>query len=142
MRKLLLILTLFAAMLLSIAALVSLTTAETQEDQRASDLRFNHIFVDQELSVSNEKLVQDVVAGVDMDNIGTFDLKDVKLTVSIPELGVKRSLGPFDVDSDSSTTRKLLLELFEDVPGGEYDVRLTLSNENFRKVRHRTVTLT
>ncbi|MBS3158540.1 hypothetical protein J4206_04600 [Candidatus Woesearchaeota archaeon] len=142
MRKLLLVLTLVFAMMLSIAALVSLTNAETQEAQRASDLRFNHVFVDQELSVSNEKLVQDVVAGVDLDNLGTFDLKDVKLTVAIPELGVQRSLGPFDVDSDSGTTRKVLLELFDDVPSGEYDVKLTLSNENFRKVRYRTVTLT
>ncbi len=141
MRKAFIVLTMLSLLILSLVSIVALSSAEVN-NIRASDLRLNHIFVDQELSVSNEKLVQDVVAGVDIDNIGTFDLKDVKLTVSIPELGVKRSLGPFDVDSDSSTTRKLLLELFEDVPGGEYDVRLTLSNEDFRKVRHRTITLT
>lgn len=141
MRKAFIVLAILSLLILSLVSIVALSNAEVN-DVRASDLRLNHVFVDQELSVSNEKLVQDVVVGVDLDNIGIVDLKDVKLTVSIPELGVKRSLGPFDVDSDSGTARKLLLEMFEDVPSGEYDVRLTLSNEDFRKVRHRTVTLT
>lgn len=141
MRKAFVVLTILSLLVLSLVSIVALSNAEVNEI-RASDLRFNHVFVDQELSVSDEKLVQDVVAGVDLDNLGNFDLEDMKLTVAIPELGVKRSLGPFDVESDSGTTRKVLLELFEDVPSGEYDVRLTLSNENFRKVKHRTVTLT
>lgn len=141
MRKAFVILTILSLLVLSLVSIVALSNAEVNEP-RSSDLRFNHVFVDQELSVSDEKLVQDVVAGVDLDNLGSFNLEDMKLTVAIPELGVKRSLGPFDVKSDSGTTRKVLLELFEDVPSGEYDVRLTLSNENFRKVKHRTVTLT
>ena len=125
----------------SLLALVSLSSAVPFNEVRGSDIRLNRIFVDQELSVSNEKLVQDVVAGVDLDNIGDYNLEDLKLTVVIPELGVKKSVGPFDVKKDQGTARKVLLELFDDVPTGDYDVRLTVWNNDVYRVKYRVLTV-
>ena len=127
-------------LLLSIVALVALSGAEVKEN----DVRVNHLFANEEkVAVSDNSYIRDVIAGFDLSNLADESLEDVTLTVVIPELGMKRSIGPFDVKKDEDTTKKVLIELLDDAPAGEYDVRFTLSSDkagkDFRKVRHRTV---
>jgi uncharacterized membrane protein len=123
-------------LLLSLVALVALGGAEVKEE----DIRVNHLFVNEEkVAISDNSYIRDVIAGFDLSNLANENLEDVTLTVVIPELGIKRSVGPFDVKKDEDTTKKVLIELLDDAPPGEYDIRFTLSSENFRKVRHRTV---
>ena len=64
----------------------------------------------------------------------------VKVQMSIPELAILNRRGPFEV-----TNREMLKTIFLDIPydaqPGEYLVRITVSNDKFRRVKHRYITI-
>ena len=68
------------------------------------------------------------------------DLKDVRIRAYIPELGVMFSTSSFDVD-DKSSESKFLFWNTRNYVKGEYLVRITTSNEDFRNVKYRYVTI-
>ncbi|MBS3097670.1 hypothetical protein J4209_02635 [Candidatus Woesearchaeota archaeon] len=69
-------------------------------------------------------------------------MDDVTVTIISPELGIKKRIGPFDLDKNEDTTRTLLLEMPYYVEPGIYDLRITISNDKYRRVRHRPIVIT
>jgi opacity protein-like surface antigen len=82
----------------------------------------------------------DVDAVVNVENKLGSKLEDVHVTIVIPELGIRRRVGPFLIASGDEVTKRLLLDTFNAEPG-EYYVRITVSNDNVKRVRHRLITI-
>jgi len=85
------------------------------------------------------KAGDDLVINLDFENSGDLDLDDVSATVVIPELGIRKKVGPFDVDKSSDASRAIMLPIPEDAEPGEYTARITISNDKLKRVRHRQV---
>ncbi|MBI4453305.1 PKD domain-containing protein [Candidatus Woesearchaeota archaeon] len=81
---------------------------------------------------------------VNFKNEANWDLENVKITSIIPELGVKKSAGPFDLDEGDETTKILYLQLPYDAPQGEYDIRVVINNDGddkIHRIKHRKITI-
>ena len=80
---------------------------------------------------------------LNFENTGISDIEDVKVVVGIPELGTRRSVGPFDVDVREDAQRTILLELPPETLPGVYTVRivLELKDKNLKRVKHREITV-
>jgi uncharacterized membrane protein len=102
------------------------------------DLIISRIIVDHEQFIQ-PSVVGDIVARVNVENLGNIDLEDVKVTVSVPELGLRRSVGPFKIDADDVAIRRFVLDLFDDVYPGEYYVKITAEDKDHRKTKYRLV---
>ena len=68
------------------------------------------------------------------------DLEGVHLRMFIYELGELIVTNAFDVD-DLDNAGKFLFWNTQEVPPGEYLARITLSNDDFRRVKHRYITI-
>ena len=80
----------------------------------------------------------DLVALIAITNIGNYDLNDLKITGVVDDIDMRRRIGPFDLDAGYQMSKKLILGVPYDAMPGEYNLRITISNENgFRRVRHR-----
>lgn len=83
-----------------------------------------------------------LVSRVYVENVAVdTDYDDVRVTVMIPELGLRKQVGPFDLDADTKETRTILIDaidLADNIKPGEYMARITVTaNDNeIRKVRH------
>ncbi len=84
---------------------------------------------------------EDLMTGVNVKNIGDFDIEQLKATIFIPELGVRRQSGHIDVDMEDEVTEWILAEIPEDVMPGDYDVRIVISNDHIKRVKHRVITV-
>ncbi|GAF88734.1 unnamed protein product, partial [marine sediment metagenome] len=95
-----------------------------------------------DLKIGSIRIPDNIDAGGDLSvsiNLGNDymeELKDIKVTVVIPELGLRKQVGPFDLDDES---KKLVLEIPEYVNSGEYVARIVISNDKIRRVKHRIV---
>lgn len=76
-----------------------------------------------------------------LNNNRDIDLEDVKITATVPEWGIRRSVGPFDIDEDDSVTRSIVFDIPDDITPGEYDIRITASNDRLVHVTHRVITI-
>ncbi len=83
----------------------------------------------------------EVVVSAELANQGAVR-EDLRLTVIIPELGLRRSVGPFALSRGDHVQKTVTLALPDDVPPGTYDVRVTISGNGIFHVRHRVVTVT
>jgi len=78
---------------------------------------------------------------INFENTGVSNIEDVKVVVGIPELGIRRSAGPFDVDINKDAHRTLLLELPEYTEPGEYIIRVLIEHDEFKRIKHRFITV-
>lgn len=78
-------------------------------------------------------------AYVTIENTGESRLEDVSVTIAIPELGVWAKSKPDDVREDDTETEHLSLEIPYDTEPGIYDVRITISNDDMKRVKHRDI---
>ncbi|MBS3175838.1 hypothetical protein J4457_01230 [Candidatus Woesearchaeota archaeon] len=78
------------------------------------------------------------------ENKGRVDLHHVRVSLTIPELATKSSVGLFDLDKNDGLTKSIVLPLERDVIPGVYDVRIVLSSdeEGAKRVIHRPLTIT
>jgi len=66
--------------------------------------------------------------------------EDIRMRVSIPELGIYRSVGPINIrgsNGESSDFSRTLLLPTEDLPSGEYWIRIYIKTDNRKIVKHR-----
>ncbi len=82
-----------------------------------------------------------IPTGVLVRNNNDIDLKDVKVAVSIPELGIRQVSGPFDLDGNDEDLRRVVLQLPDYTPVGDLTLRVVISNDNFHSIRHREITV-
>ena len=78
---------------------------------------------------------------VNIKNTGEKDLKDVKVMFTIPDLGVRRTAGPFKLKQGKTATRHVYMELPYYSAPGEYDIRISVSSNEIRRVKYRWITV-
>ena len=77
---------------------------------------------------------------VNVNNEGEDDLDGLSVRVLFYDLGIVLQTNPFDLD-DGDSTGKFIFWDSPDVPSGEYLVRISISNDDVREVKHRIVTI-
>ena len=83
------------------------------------------------------KIEEELITGTIIENSGERDLEDVRVNVLIADLGVWRKVGPFDIEPNDQAVSDVLIELPNDAPAGRYDARITISNNDMRRVVYR-----
>lgn len=68
------------------------------------------------------------------------DLEDVHLSMLIYDLGIIIGANTFDVE-DNDNVGKFLFWETDEVPAGDYLVRIVASNDDFRHVKHRYISI-
>ena len=82
----------------------------------------------------------DIEGFVDIESSYGSRLEGLHVYMTVPELGVRRSVGPFMLGGDDETVKRLLVDTYGAEPG-DYYVRFTVSNDNIRRVKHRMITI-
>ena len=82
-----------------------------------------------------------LITNVKVLNDGDLDLQDVQVRVSVPELGLTRTLFVRDLRKMDADVSGLTLELPNHAPNGQYSLRIVISNDHFNRVLHRTFDL-
>jgi hypothetical protein len=92
----------------------------------------------------NFQISDDLGMSMQIRNRGITDMKNTKINVFIPDLGLQRSTGPFTVNSGDQVGRNINLD-FDDArhllnSGDIYWVRVSVKdNEGLRRVRYRPI---
>lgn len=79
-----------------------------------------------------------ITTNIKLENDGTEDFEDLKITASIAQLGVLKTFTVRELNNDNSDAQLLGLEIPEYAPNGEYSVKITVSNDDVRRTLHRT----
>ena len=77
---------------------------------------------------------------VSLKNKGNVAIEDIKITASIPDLGVLRQIGPFDLKAGKSTTKTLLMDVVGYEPG-EYVLEVEIESDGPDKTASRLIWL-
>ncbi len=77
---------------------------------------------------------------VTLEGTGNVKSNEIKVSITIPELGIYKSVGRFDLNN-KQVTKKILVDIPSWVQPGEYDLRIVISNDNIRRVKHRYITV-
>jgi uncharacterized membrane protein len=59
----------------------------------------------------------------------------------VPDLGLVKRAGPFDLDDGKEELKELYLELPEWAEPGDYDIRITVSSKDIERTLHRVFTI-
>src|SRR4030042_4078241 len=88
-----------------------------------------------DVKVSRNELIKNslLMLNANIDNGMSGKLKYTRLALFIPELGLREAVH-FTVNTQQS--QKLYLELPEDIEPGTYVVKITESNDRFRRVKY------
>jgi hypothetical protein len=104
---------------------------EKVEEKSYEEIFIDGILLDEEVDTGGQLYVS-----VEIDNIKK-QLHDVKVSVFIQELGLKISS---KIDKLSSeTSKRLLLDIPKDAKLGLYDVKIVISTDNLKRIKHRIV---
>ncbi len=79
--------------------------------------------------------------GLGLQNTLDYELDDIKVDVSIQELGVRDADILRELGSDDSANVVLNLDIPDWVGPGLYDMRIVVSNDEIRRVKYRVVTI-
>ncbi|MBW2980934.1 PKD domain-containing protein, partial [Candidatus Woesearchaeota archaeon] len=82
---------------------------------------------------------EDLRTTISLSNIGDKDLENARIAVVVPELGIWKKIGPFDLDEGDKVTREVVLDIPDDIEPGEYVARIVVSNGKTRRVVHRHI---
>ena len=78
---------------------------------------------------------------VNVNNEGDNDLDDLSVKVLFYDLGLILQTNSFDLDDGDSTGKLIFWDAPSYIEPGDYLVRITVSNDDVREVRHRIVTI-
>jgi hypothetical protein len=73
------------------------------------------------------------------ENNGGSNLDDLRITVSVPELGIFRRAGPFDLKRGETETKSVFLEIPVAAKKGSYELRITVGNDDIKRIKHRPI---
>ncbi|MBI5388948.1 PKD domain-containing protein, partial [Candidatus Woesearchaeota archaeon] len=111
---------------------------KVEEPLEATDLQLLRVYVDgmdKAVSAGEPLHVQ-----VTMENKGPRDLKRMRITAMIPELGERAVSRYFTIANDERKSESTYLELPGNTPPGEYDVQITVSNnDEIKRIKHRAI---
>ncbi|MBT3298042.1 hypothetical protein HN385_03895 [archaeon] len=103
----------------------------------SSNLKYSNVMFDDEVASAGDE----VRLSVGLNNDGEKDLEDLEISIVVYELGIKYSSGNFDIDSNDQLSEVITMEIPESANEGIYDIRITVSNDDFSHVTHRTLRL-
>lgn len=69
------------------------------------------------------------------------DTNDVSVSVYIYDLGLYFKTNEFNIDSKDSDSKIVLWDVPNYISSGEYLARITASNDDYRTVKHRIITV-
>ena len=75
------------------------------------------------------------------ENRGNTGLEDVQASITIPDFGIKKNMKVMDLSAGEKKTQALVLDLPQGAAPGVYKVRITVSNNNMRRVVFRELTI-
>ena len=105
---------------------------------RGNSIRIGNIGLSEEFISAGETLETTTYLE---NNENYMNLKNVRITYIIPDLGIRKRVGPFDLKRNKDVLKKINLEIPPDTPPGEYDLRITVSNGQFNRVKYRVITV-
>jgi len=102
------------------------------------------LFIERIIVVGSEGLDtakedSELLVRVALHNRAEIDLDNAILAIAMPEFGVKRRFGPFDLEENDARSYLVRLEVPAYVQPGEYDLRVSLYNEDLHRFKHRYV---
>jgi len=74
---------------------------------------------------------------IKFENVRDLDLDNLRVTLSVPDIGIWRSTGLINLDAGDKETIVLELEIPEDTELGIYDFRVSMTDNYVRKVKVR-----
>ncbi len=79
---------------------------------------------------------QELVLNVNIDNDLNYKIKDMQVRAFVYDLGEVFSSNEFDVGRGDTVTSRLNWEVPEDIPLGEYVIKVSASHDRFRHSKH------
>lgn len=79
---------------------------------------------------------------INFKNMANWDMESVRVTFVVPELGIKRSVGPFDLLQGHEATKVVDLEVPFYAAPGEYDLRVIINtdgDDKIHRIKHRRI---
>ncbi len=107
---------------------------EVQEDRPKELISFNR------LSILNEDYLEpgdELEALIKFENIAGYTLEDLKLTIGIPAFAEWRIYHIGDLKKGREVAKFIQLQIPEDAEPGYYDLRVSISNDDFRRTKFR-----
>jgi hypothetical protein len=102
----------------------------------SEDLHINFIIFDEEYVKAGDELI----AYVNFENHGEkVDMKDVRVTAIIQELGVRSRTISADVDEDEQASKILTIAIPEDAEPGRYYVEIVVDVDGDRRIKYRSI---
>ena len=74
-------------------------------------------------------------------NNGEKNMGDLKISMIVPELGLKKSVSEFDLKPGQSKNKNLNLQVPYYAQPGEYLVKVSVTNSNFHEQTYRLITI-
>ncbi|HIG96141.1 TPA: PKD domain-containing protein [Candidatus Woesearchaeota archaeon] len=105
--------------------------------ESARDLFIRRLTVLGDLGLDEVTAGDVAVVSFNLENEGFTELNDLKVTASIPELGVQRSAKVWKLGVGEVEDKEVFLEIPPDVDPGLYELRITVTNPNIRRVIYR-----
>ncbi|MGM5482970.1 MAG: fibronectin type III domain-containing protein [Nanobdellota archaeon] len=108
--------------------------SSTEEIEKEEEKEISRPIKLPHLRFLNEEIMSGDVAelSVELNNMDKKDIDNVKITVVFPEIGVRMSEGPFELDNIKNTNRVLSLAIPQDVSPGLYIARITVTGDDGR----------
>ena len=125
-------------------------TVTNPDGLTASDISVATAFKDNSITLLNSLVIRAHVVGddhmeagdtlqlgVSVENVGSKDIDNVQMTAIVHSLDMRDKVGPFNVDGYELVSKRLYLFVPADAKEGTYDIRLTISNDDVRRVIYR-----
>jgi hypothetical protein len=80
---------------------------------------------------------KDLIVLITLQNNGELSSKKIRLIAEVPELGMRRTIGPFELDDGDEVTKRIDLEVPKGTAAGTYDLRVYLYSDDYHRIKHR-----
>jgi len=111
----------------------------TAEAARGDELTIRRISLIGPAGTESAYAGSELVMRITLENNGHRALEDVSVSLAIPELGVRRHEGTFDLSIGETDTAVVRLEIPDGVEPGEYDVHIAAGNDEVQRFRNRFI---
>tara|TARA_Y100000310_G_scaffold329459_1_gene399355 strand:+ start:1438 stop:2610 length:1173 start_codon:yes stop_codon:yes gene_type:complete len=88
-------------------------------------------------SITDSAAGEDFGFGISLKNTNTKKIKNIKVSVTVSELGIASEIGPFTLKKGESLYKTIQLPIPEDTDYGEYFAKVTIKNNNHKTVKYR-----
>lgn len=78
---------------------------------------------------------------INVNNEGAKDLEGLKASVYIYDLDIVLQTSPFDLDNGDTRGNQFFWDIPKGAKHGTYLARITVSNDDVKKVKHRLITI-